>query len=407
MAPKRNQVALINSTTVGQSSTGGKIVNIVPSDGSNSTSPTETNSKSTPFATLLTMVTGATTIEEQGAQMTQAIADLQKIVEDKDLQIAQLINKLVPTSVGESSHNYSFASKHAEKEKQANEEPPIQEYVQKSSYQPPKLQQFDERGNPKQHITHFIKTCNNSDANNDLLVKEFVLSLNGNVFDWYVDLDPESIDSWDEMERKFLNRFYSTRCTVNMIGLTNTRQWKDEPVVDYINHWRSWSLNCEDKLSETSAIEMCIQGMHWGLLYILQGIKSRNFEKLATRAHDMELSIANHKTAFSIDDQRKDKKDLKRRWKFTIPKVKESMAIKMAPVKISFNDRKKLEKPEDQRTTNDRRRPMSKELQEKEYPFPDSNVPYIFDELLERKLIELPESKRPDEAVKVKYPKYF
>ncbi|KAK4718816.1 hypothetical protein R3W88_017154 [Solanum pinnatisectum] len=26
-------------------------------------------------------------------------------------------------------------------------------------YQPPKLQQFDGRGNPRQHITHFVETC--------------------------------------------------------------------------------------------------------------------------------------------------------------------------------------------------------------------------------------------------------
>uniref|UniRef100_A0A6N2KB02 Retrotransposon gag domain-containing protein n=1 Tax=Salix viminalis TaxID=40686 RepID=A0A6N2KB02_SALVM len=52
---------------------------------------------------------------------------------------------------------------------------------------------------------------------------------------------------------------------VSMIELTNARQWKEEPVIDYIHRWRNLSLNCRDRLTETSALDMCIQGMHWGL----------------------------------------------------------------------------------------------------------------------------------------------
>jgi len=72
------------------------------------------------------------------------------------------------------------------------------------------------------------------------------------------------------MEQEFWNRFYSTQHTVNMTELTNTKQWKEEQVLDYINRWRALSLECKDRLSEASAMEMCTQGMALDLLYVLQ-----------------------------------------------------------------------------------------------------------------------------------------
>ena len=63
-------------------------------------------------------------------------------------------------------------------------------------YQPPMFQQCDDKGNPKQHITHFIETCNAAGIYGDYLVKEFVQSLRENAFDWYTNLEPNSIDSW-------------------------------------------------------------------------------------------------------------------------------------------------------------------------------------------------------------------
>ena len=40
-----------------------------------------------------------------------------------------------------------------------------------AGYQPPKLQQFDGKGNSKQHIDHFVETCYNASIDRDLLVK--------------------------------------------------------------------------------------------------------------------------------------------------------------------------------------------------------------------------------------------
>ena len=124
-----------------------------------------------------------------------------------------------------------------------------------------------------------------------------------------------------------------------MFEPTNTKQRKGEPVINYINHWRVASLDCKDRLTELSAVEMCIQGMHWGLLYILQGIKPRTFEELATRAHDMELRIANR------GDKNMLVPSVKNEEKHADVTLEESMVVNSTPLKLSFKEKiKKTEK---------------------------------------------------------------
>ena len=95
------------------------------------------------------------------------------------------------------------------------------------------------------------------------------------------------------MEQDFLNKFFSIQHTLSMTELANTKQWKYEPMLDYINRWHVLSLGCKDRLSEASDVEMCIQGIAWDLLYVLQMSKPQTFQELATNAHDMEVTIAN------------------------------------------------------------------------------------------------------------------
>ncbi|KAL0411877.1 UNVERIFIED_CONTAM: hypothetical protein Slati_3777400 [Sesamum latifolium] len=136
-------------------------------------------------------------------------------------------------------------------------------------------------------MTHFVETSNKAGTYGYLSNQAVCRSLKGNVFDWYTNLKASSTDGWEQLEQEFLICFYSTLRTVRMIELTNYRECKDEPVIDYINRPRTLSLNCKDRLSEASSIEMFIQGMYWGLWYILQGILHRSFKEVATLAHDL------------------------------------------------------------------------------------------------------------------------
>ncbi|KAL2498282.1 Ribonuclease H [Abeliophyllum distichum] len=187
----------------------------------------------------------------------------------------------------------------------------IEEMRMPLGYQPPKFQCFDGKGNTKQYVAHFIETCNNAGTYNDTMAKQFVRSLRDTSFE-------------------------CTKQTVSLPELARTKRSKEELVKEYIERWKNFVLNCKKYISEASSIDMCVQGMHWGLLYNLQANMSHSFEELATRAHDLEIHIARHRSYLPSDvrDKKYPKKEIKRDGKAGKPK--EAMTIFTVPTKITF-----------------------------------------------------------------------
>ena len=110
----------------------------------------------------------------------------------------------------------------------------------------------------------------------------------------------------------------------------------------------------------------------------------------------MEMTIASHRgKSSSLPDSRKDKGEFK---KSTKSSNKESMAASTREPVRTFGKPKYENKKTEFPKNAWKKRPTLKELEEKKYPFPDSDLLRMLDDLLQNGVIELPESKIPSRS---------
>ena len=176
---------------------------------------------------MIVMMSNITSLEEQVSTIAQTLEELMKSMKERealrDAQITLLMDKMGNTS-GLNREDESFKPKQTHNDKPESSTKDLKLFVDGSispdqlkelirkaikdqvgggsqssttyaktytqridlmripqNYQPPKLQQFKGQGNPRQHATHFVETCNNVGTYRDLMVKQFFCSLKGSV----------------------------------------------------------------------------------------------------------------------------------------------------------------------------------------------------------------------------------
>jgi hypothetical protein len=81
-----------------------------------------------------------------------------------------------------------------------------------------------------EHISQYTAQLGQVGTFNSLKVRLFSLSLTGTAFAWFSSLANNSIDSWDQLEQKFHDHFFSGSYQLKLIDLTSVMQSKEESV---------------------------------------------------------------------------------------------------------------------------------------------------------------------------------
>jgi hypothetical protein len=94
----------------------------------------------------------------------------------------------------------------------------------------------------------------------------FTLSLTGTAFAWYATLQPNSINSWGDLEQKFQDHFFSRDYELDLVDLATLQKGKDESINDYIRRfWDNRNKCFQIHIAEKQEVGLALIGMRYYL----------------------------------------------------------------------------------------------------------------------------------------------
>jgi hypothetical protein len=95
-----------------------------------------------------------------------------------------------------------------------------------------------------EHISQYLAQLGEASAHDSFKVRLCSLSVTGTTFTWFSSLAPNSIDSWNQLEHKFHDHFFSGDYQLKFIDLTSVKQGKDETISNYLKHFKEVKNRC-------------------------------------------------------------------------------------------------------------------------------------------------------------------
>jgi hypothetical protein len=150
-----------------------------------------------------------------------------------------------------------------------------------------------------EHVSQYLAQLGKVGSIDALKVRLFSLSLTGTTFSWFSSLSPNSIDSWEQLEHKFHDHFYSPKNELKLSDLTSVRQGHDESVNDYIRRFRDTKNRCFNLIiSEKDMADLAFNGLRSYLREKLDGHTFITLSQLQQKASTQESQSKENKDNF-------------------------------------------------------------------------------------------------------------
>jgi hypothetical protein len=143
-----------------------------------------------------------------------------------------------------------------------------------------------------EHISQYIAQLGEASAHDSFKVRLFSLSLTGTAFAWFSSSTPNSIDSWNHLEQKFHDHFFSGDYQLKLTDLTSVKQGKDETVSNYLKRFKEVKNRCFN-LSDLA--NLAAKGLKSALRERLEGVDFYSLDSVLVRGMPQELKLNKEK----------------------------------------------------------------------------------------------------------------
>jgi hypothetical protein len=160
------------------------------------------------------------------------------------------------------------------------------EFERPRNYKVPDFSTFsgDDEKTAYEHISRFTIQCGELSNNGNGKLIMFPNSLTGQAFKWYSSLPPHSIETWNDMEEKFLNHFARTDLGISMADLARLKQELGETADQFIMRFKRTRLRCQTQLPESEHIRFAVNGLNFELRKKFEGVNFYDLFDLADKA---------------------------------------------------------------------------------------------------------------------------
>jgi hypothetical protein len=121
--------------------------------------------------------------------------------------------------------------------------------------------------NPAQYIMSYQVVVASSGGHDATMDKSFIIALEGSALTWYTRLPPSSINSWKELQDKFLLNFQGYRPNTDALAeLSLCKQQEKETLREYYRKFLTLKSQFPS-VNDHIAIHYTISGLRAGVLY--------------------------------------------------------------------------------------------------------------------------------------------